>query len=267
MKKILILSSLLVIAVIAVFTGNLHDLHVHANTLAIGGTAIATSMMIPVGNNEVLERLSNGFDNYDDDNYDDEFDGKGREDEQGVFTFTVTNTHTTQSKEFYLFSGLLIGESNLTPLIISGLGWGVSTTVPQSPQGQMVDGAFYAINDTLSAAPSLTGAGDSFTIARFLSYCISAKRVQTITGLTITSPAASGNHSKNIAISRRNPYKELGNMLKNISLFRSPRDVDRDITIVRLATNLTRETEFKMSIAPSSTITVTLFMNGQEMTA
>ncbi len=258
MKKLILFSLSLIAICISIAMPD-------ASPLAI---TVATSVMLsPLGNKEVLERMA--IQNFD--NYDGEFDNwqaVTSGDEQGIFTITITNSEAL-ARQFYLFNGELLLGNSFGKIIFPATGL-LSATEPTeintAPLGQIVDGSLVtrAIGVPLSSPAQLSASGSPFPIQRWLVYALTSRKTQVITGIKIDS-ATSGNHTGNITIGRQNPYKDLGSKSINLSAFRSPKDYQANVTVVPVGVALKSDTYVKFDIAASSTMTLTLFMNGQTM--
>lgn len=262
MKKLILFSLSLIAICISIAMPD-------ASPLAI---TVATSVMLsPLGNKEVLERMA--IQNFD--NYDGEFDNwqaVTSGDEQGIFTVTVTNTEGF-ARQFYLFNGELLlgqnfGQSIMPPLDLDGAPGVAIKTKPElifrAPIGQIIDGPTRAIGKNILDDQQIMASGSPFPLQRWLTYALSSRKTQVITGIKIDS-ATSANHTGNITIGRQNPYRDLGSKSINLSAFRSPKDYQANVTVVPVGVALKSDTYVKFDIAASSTITLTLFMNGQTM--
>ncbi|MFM2292622.1 MAG: hypothetical protein RIS29_2435 [Bacteroidota bacterium] len=262
MKKLILFSLSLIAICISIAMPD-------ASPLAI---TVATSVMLsPLGNKEVLERMA--IQNFD--NYDGEFDNwqaVTSSDEQGIFTIKIRNLEAAD-RQFFLFNGELLLGQNFGLQIIPALALdgapGVATATTPSlilnaPIGQIVDGNTRAIDKTILDTPQIIGSGSPFPIKRWLSYALSSRKTQVITGIKIDS-ATSSNHTGNITVGRQSPYGDKGSKSINLSAFRSPKDYQANVTVVPVGVALKADTYVRMDIAASSEMTLTLFMNGQAM--
>lgn len=59
-----------------------------------------------LANREVMERIANGFDNYDEENYDD-FGGKKSGKVPGIYTITITNVAVAARDFFWIMDNSL----------------------------------------------------------------------------------------------------------------------------------------------------------------
>lgn len=215
----------------------------------------------------------NGAETFIDENFEEEFNGPPVSKEKAIYTITITNSAATE-KTFYLFSGLLLEEANLVPLTVTGLlGWGAfsGTTVPQTPAGQVTQGKFYALEDgtidsygifTPTVTPSLTASGRPYSLTKFLSYACK-KNNQHVGLIKMTTAVGSPNLDGSIYVAKRTPYHELGNKIIVITDSRDPKFIDQGVCYIPVNTRLTPETEIKMTIAASSSMTLSLYMNGR----
>lgn len=262
MKKLLLFSISLVAVTLS---------FISPETAIAGGILTLSGLVVsPLGNKDVLERMA--IQNFD--NYDAEFDNwqANSSDEPGIFTINITNNEAA-ARRFYLFNGSLILAQNVGFQIIPALNLdgapGVATQtqaqlIYNAPIGQIVDGTTRAIGKTVADPPYIHASASISTIQAWLTYALSSRKTQVITGIKIDSGTAA-NHTGNITVGKINPYKDMGSRNVNLSSFRSPKDFQSGVTVVPLGVALKADVYISMDIAASSTMTLTLFMNGHSL--
>lgn len=218
-----------------------------------------------LANREVMERLANSFDNYEEENYDDmDGDKFGRKNRKtsGIFTMNINNANNAL-REFWLFFGLapysLVSQILTIPSVAVAAGVTAAQNLEVNPDGIIKDGTFTAIG----GLAGLSASGTPNLIRQFLGW-LHANPGQKLTGMSITS-SAPANHGLSIQVGEITPFKSDAEWDAPIDIksFRSPKDYDATITILRTDIALNRNRAIKMAIAPNSDILLKLYMNGQ----
>lgn len=219
-----------------------------------GGMALATSLVTLAGapmlsNKEQIEALASNFSNYDDD-YDD-FTGRPHKLlTTGVFAFGISNS-AIERRDFYIYSGY--------QLDAMGFGNSFGAGAAATRYGQMVDGAFRAINQT---ATDLNGSGDTASsINEFLAYVKNCPGNK-ITKIVVRS-ASQSVHSQTINVIKKDPLRQLESRPIRLSTWRNPSQYDQNTTIINEVIPLGSQDFIQFSVPASVTdMVIELHLNG-----